>query len=323
MDFVHRNLSEDLINETLSDSICKLDCEESNEYYGVCQVLCLKVCPNICRVGIIDLSPPAPFHGHGNSKRISIISASAIVSALLLACFIVIFLKSRSRSRSRSRSSRFRAGSNGETRGDEFLDEDHGPMIDHPVWYIRTVGLQPSVINSITLFKYKKGEAPLVGSDCSVCLSEFREDETLRLLPKCSHAFHVHCIDTWLRSHVNCPLCRAPILVGSENSSVGQNPGEVRVAISDENGEESEGNDQESEDQDCEDGVIITSNSVGAGEDEMKRVKRSVSLDSLSALRIGKNVVYGSKSNSGELGNEEKMKRSISCNGKFLLPRHV
>lgn len=54
------------------------------------------------------------------------------------------------------------------------------------------------------------------GTDCSVCLSEFQQDDTLRLLPKCSHAFHIQCIDRWLKSHTNCPLCRAPI-VASEN----------------------------------------------------------------------------------------------------------
>ncbi|KAK6135008.1 hypothetical protein DH2020_031235 [Rehmannia glutinosa] len=64
------------------------------------------------------------------------------------------------------------------------------------------------------MFKYKKGEILIDGScDCSVCLSEFQENESVRLLPKCSHAFHVNCIDTWLRSHKNCPVCRAPILV--------------------------------------------------------------------------------------------------------------
>ncbi|CAL1395531.1 unnamed protein product [Linum trigynum] len=54
--------------------------------------------------------------------------------------------------------------------------------------------------------------------NCSVCLSEFEEGESLRLLPKCSHAFHIPCIDTWLRSHKNCPLCRAPIVAADANS---------------------------------------------------------------------------------------------------------
>lgn len=97
---------------------------------------------------------------------------------------------------------------------EDFLDENR---VDHPIWFITTVGLQQSIINSITVCKYRKGEGLIEGSDCSVCLNEFQEGETLRLLPKCSHAFHIHCIDTWLRSHTNCPLCRASIVSGTAN----------------------------------------------------------------------------------------------------------
>ncbi|KAF5207844.1 Ring-h2 finger protein atl52 [Thalictrum thalictroides] len=113
---------------------------------------------------------------------------------------------------------------------EDFLDENHGPfvVVDHPIWYINTVGLEKSVIDSIAVFKYKKGEGYVEGTDCSVCLSEFEDDETLRLLPKCSHAFHVPCIDTWLRNHTNCPSCRAPIVatpqpVVSASTGVGLN----------------------------------------------------------------------------------------------------
>ncbi|KAE8671512.1 putative F-box family protein [Hibiscus syriacus] len=62
------------------------------------------------------------------------------------------------------------------------------------------------------VFKYKKDERLIEGSECSVCLNEFQEDESPRLLPKCSHGFHLAYIDTWLRSHQNCPLCRAPVV---------------------------------------------------------------------------------------------------------------
>ncbi|CAH2057632.1 unnamed protein product [Thlaspi arvense] len=72
--------------------------------------------------------------------------------------------------------------------------------------------LDPAVLEKIPVFVYSSKthhESPL--EDCSVCLSEFEEEEEGRLLPKCGHAFHVDCIDTWFRSRSTCPLCRAPV----------------------------------------------------------------------------------------------------------------
>lgn len=81
------------------------------------------------------------------------------------------------------------------------------------MWHISpSNGLDEALISKISVYKYRRGEGVVDGTDCSVCLSEFREEESLRLLPKCSHAFHLQCIDTWLRSHLNCPLCRANIV---------------------------------------------------------------------------------------------------------------
>ncbi|RWW04984.1 hypothetical protein GW17_00031767 [Ensete ventricosum] len=57
--------------------------------------------------------------------------------------------------------------------------------------------------------KCEKGDGPVEGTDRAVCPSEFREEDSLRLLPKCSHAFHVPGIDAWLKSQSNRPLCRA------------------------------------------------------------------------------------------------------------------
>lgn len=49
------------------------------------------------------------------------------------------------------------------------------------------------------------------GGDCAVCLSKFEQNDLLRLLPLCCHAFHAECIDTWLRSKLTCPLCRSTV----------------------------------------------------------------------------------------------------------------
>jgi hypothetical protein len=86
------------------------------------------------------------------------------------------------------------------------------------------------VISSIAVCKYKKNEGLIEGTECSVCLNEFQENETLRLLPKCSHAFHIPCIDTWLRSHTNCPLCRANIMTDTVSLDiVDQNSNNLNV----------------------------------------------------------------------------------------------
>lgn len=48
-------------------------------------------------------------------------------------------------------------------------------------------------------------------AECAVCLSEFVDKELGRDLPNCNHCFHIGCIDMWLYSRSNCPLCRAPV----------------------------------------------------------------------------------------------------------------
>ncbi|KAG8057073.1 hypothetical protein GUJ93_ZPchr0002g26828 [Zizania palustris] len=103
--------------------------------------------------------------------------------------------------------------------GDDGLrDEDEetggGGGEVHHVWYIRTVGLDEATIASIATAEYRGGVG--WGGDCAVCLGEFRDGELVRLLPRCSHPFHAPCIDTWLRAHVNCPLCRSAVVVSSD-----------------------------------------------------------------------------------------------------------
>lgn len=179
---------------------------------------------------------------------------------------------------------------------DDFVDEDRGPIIDHPIWYIRTVGLDHAVIDSIAVIRYEKGEGLIEGTDCSVCLSEFEEDETLRLLPKCSHAFHIPCIDTWLRSHTNCPLCRVPIVSNTavvslcpEETNVEESipAGEIRMDVSEESGEaKGEGEDPSDLRPNSNRDFTEGGTSVGDTEQGIQPIRRSVSLDSLAASKI-------------------------------------
>ncbi|XP_065575196.1 E3 ubiquitin-protein ligase RNF126-like [Artemia franciscana] len=44
-------------------------------------------------------------------------------------------------------------------------------------------------------------------SECSVCLDDYKLQESVKKLP-CSHLFHKDCIIPWLRLHSTCPVCR-------------------------------------------------------------------------------------------------------------------
>ncbi|MBA0611814.1 hypothetical protein Godav_012471, partial [Gossypium davidsonii] len=73
-------------------------------------------------------------------------------------------------------------------------------------------GLEASVIETFPTMVYSEVKVHKIGKgalECAVCLNEFEDDETLRLIPKCNHVFHAECIDPWLASHVTCPVCRA------------------------------------------------------------------------------------------------------------------
>lgn len=45
---------------------------------------------------------------------------------------------------------------------------------------------------------------------CTICLSEFEQEEDVRRLP-CMHLFHVECVDQWLSQNKRCPICRVDI----------------------------------------------------------------------------------------------------------------
>ncbi|CAK9133611.1 unnamed protein product [Ilex paraguariensis] len=69
-------------------------------------------------------------------------------------------------------------------------------------------GIDRTVIESLPVFRFGSLRGQKDGLECAVCLNRFESVEVLRLLPKCKHAFHVECVDTWLDAHSTCPLCR-------------------------------------------------------------------------------------------------------------------
>lgn len=75
-------------------------------------------------------------------------------------------------------------------------------------------GLDSSAVSSLPLVAYGRDAKHRMIDECPICLSEFSERETVKLIPHCAHVFHPNCIDTWLASHVTCPLCRSADLFG-------------------------------------------------------------------------------------------------------------
>ncbi|KAK9075003.1 hypothetical protein SSX86_003323 [Deinandra increscens subsp. villosa] len=82
-------------------------------------------------------------------------------------------------------------------------------------------GLESSVIETFPTFVYSSVKGLKIGKgalECAVCLNEYEDEETLRLIPKCDHVFHPECIDAWFENHVTCPVCRANLVPDSGES---------------------------------------------------------------------------------------------------------
>ncbi|KAJ4745153.1 RING-H2 finger protein ATL52 [Rhynchospora pubera] len=189
--------------------------------------------------------------------------------------------------------------------------DDPGPQPDqdpiHHVWYIRTVGLDEATIESIAVTQYRTGSGLLGSADCSVCLGDFQDGDLVRLLPKCGHAFHVPCIDTWLRAHINCPVCRADVVdpkvadavadstSASSEASAGdmgetesdaRDSGEVSLDEDSRNGEENEHEEEVFDEVPLSDSLPVLPDSTVQTESEARRPSpepvrhRSASVDS-------------------------------------------
>ncbi|KAM0897783.1 hypothetical protein ACQ4PT_022355 [Festuca glaucescens] len=97
-------------------------------------------------------------------------------------------------------------------------DEPAGAESSSSEWSRHKEGLDAAEIAELPLVSYRDVKQHRISDgrsdplECAVCLLEFEDDDSLRLLPTCPHAFHPECIGLWLEKHVTCPLCRASVL---------------------------------------------------------------------------------------------------------------
>lgn len=82
---------------------------------------------------------------------------------------------------------------------------------DTDMSYEELVSLEPvrvsRCVNNLPSCTHDGTPLPGDQTNCSVCLCEFNEGDTLKSLP-CVHFFHKDCIDTWLMVGHSCPLCK-------------------------------------------------------------------------------------------------------------------
>lgn len=58
------------------------------------------------------------------------------------------------------------------------------------------------------LFKYKH---------CSICLTDFKQGEVVKVVPLCGHTFHKKCLEQWLVLRFRCPNCNVEIDTSEAN----------------------------------------------------------------------------------------------------------
>ncbi|BFG32161.1 hypothetical protein CerSpe_184350 [Prunus speciosa] len=155
-----------------------------------------------------------------NAAMVIIILLSALICALGLNAAIRCFLRGR--------------GSDNNNSPRDNDDNSHLPQTQQELVQAQ----QKSNVAGVSclegapeLFYSAAMKARLAGAEaeCAICLSEFVEGEGIRVLGRCKHGFHTHCIQEWLSSHSSCPTCRrtclppspppSPPQPGTDNSS--------------------------------------------------------------------------------------------------------
>ncbi|KAM3214265.1 hypothetical protein ACQJBY_066621 [Aegilops geniculata] len=92
-------------------------------------------------------------------------------------------------------------------------------------------GLKREALVALPVATYagEKQHASPGGAGCAICLSDFADGETIRVLPVCGHRFHVLCVDRWLTSRCSCPTCRRRLSPDRAGAGEGQHRRELQV----------------------------------------------------------------------------------------------
>lgn len=161
--------------------------------------------PVVQRDGVMA-QPPVHSHASAPGSKISpaVLFIIVILSVLFFICG-VLHLLVRFLSRHSSSSTR--------------TDDGYPDVSPHDslqrqlqqLFHLHDSGLDQAFIDTLPVFMFKEVMCTKEQFDCAVCLCEFLENDKMRLLPLCSHAFHIGCIDTWLLSNSSCPICRGAI----------------------------------------------------------------------------------------------------------------
>ncbi|KAJ9562816.1 hypothetical protein OSB04_007976 [Centaurea solstitialis] len=69
---------------------------------------------------------------------------------------------------------------------------------------------QPQRVPSMKPAQYTSG-SERKNDECVICMEEFEEMETIRVVVGCQHLFHTHCIYQWFVLNQTCPICRQVI----------------------------------------------------------------------------------------------------------------
>lgn len=86
---------------------------------------------------------------------------------------------------------------------------------------LRQHRLPKRLLKKIPVIKFVEGHPY---ETCVICLEDYAKGERLRILP-CAHAYHCHCIDTWLtKNRRNCPICKRRVFARGETRNSRRRP---------------------------------------------------------------------------------------------------